>query len=142
MRKPDTIVERAGAPVLSVPRGVDEDSAGFFAGLTRDELLVLESTSCGTLLLPWLPRCPICGSSEFRIRRLAGTGTVYSWVRVCRPLNDEPWQGPFTVLTVDLDEGPRIFARLVGSGRVGLGTRVIADYSRGAEGVLQFEVVT
>jgi hypothetical protein len=52
---------------------------------------------------------------------------VYSWVTVHRAL--DPVFGddvPYTVLAVDLDEGPRIFGRLCGNASPEAGQRVLA----------------
>lgn len=45
----------------------------------------------------------------------SGRGRVYSWVTIHRALDPAFAEDvPYTVLSVDLDEGPRMFGRLCG----------------------------
>jgi uncharacterized OB-fold protein len=72
-----------------------------------------------------MPSCPFCGATGGVLVAATGAGTVYSWVRVHRPLT--PAFGgdvPYTVATVDLDGGGRVFARVVPPAGVGIGVRV------------------
>jgi uncharacterized OB-fold protein len=101
----------------------DLDNAGYFAGLARGSLLARMCAACGHCMIPWLPQCPLCGSREFGEKEMSGAGTLYSWVRVARPMNSRPWNGPFTVGTVELAEGPRVIALLQYEGKPSIGAR-------------------
>jgi uncharacterized OB-fold protein len=106
------------------PVSIDPDNAGYFAGLARGSLLARMCVTCGHCMIPWVPQCPLCGSREFEEKEMSGVGTLYSWVRVARQLNSGPWNGPFSVGTVELAEGPRVLAILECEGKPSIGRRV------------------
>jgi uncharacterized protein len=93
---------------------MDADSAIWWEGLQRKVLLLQRCSDCGRRRCPPLPSCPYCGGPDSSVVAAAGRGSIYSWTTVHRSLapqfaDDEP----YTVLTVQLDEGPRLFARLL-----------------------------
>jgi uncharacterized OB-fold protein len=92
----------------------DEDSASFWDGLRRHRVVLQSCEHCGRRRFPPMPGCPFCGAPGGDVVEVAGTGRIYSWVRVHRPLV-ATFAGdvPYTVAAVDLDGGGRIFARMV-----------------------------
>ncbi|MFN8217119.1 MAG: OB-fold domain-containing protein [Solirubrobacterales bacterium] len=65
-------------------------------------------------LVPANPGCPVCGATERSTVVVAPHGRVYSWVVVHRSLQPEfAEELPYVVATVELDDGPRVFARLL-----------------------------
>ena len=88
--------------------GRNPDSAHFWAGLREHRVLVQRCGSCGSARLPPMPGCPVCGSDRAHVVECTGRGVIYSYV--------------------DLDEGARIFGRLVGGGRAEIGDRVEACF--------------
>jgi uncharacterized OB-fold protein len=72
-----------------------------------------------------MPACPYCGTFGGVEVAVAGTGRVYSFVRVHRALTaafaDEV---PYSVATVDLDGGGRVFARIVPPDAAAVGLEV------------------
>ncbi len=59
----------------------------------------------------------------------AGSGTVYSWVRVHRPLSDRPVVAPpYVVATVELEDGCRMFGRIEPQESAAIGLSVGADF--------------
>jgi uncharacterized OB-fold protein len=91
-----------------------ELSAPFFDAL-REGLLVLQRCSgCNRLRGQIGPVCPYCRGEGFSWQALSGTGAVHSWIRYRRSYlpEFEPLL-PYVVLCVTLDEGPRIFGRLI-----------------------------
>ncbi|WAX58471.1 OB-fold domain-containing protein [Jatrophihabitans cynanchi] len=113
------------------PRGLiapvmDADSAAWWGALAEGVLLLQQCDVCGRDRCPPLPCCPYCGSPGARVVPASGAGSVYSWTTVRRSLapafvGDEP----YTVLAVNLDEGPRLFGRLL-AGSLSSGARVWA----------------
>ena len=100
---------------MSVTRGPEPDveSAAFWAGVTDRRIILQECASCGRRRLPRMPACPYCGASGCADVEVSGTGTIYSWVRVQRDLGSGTGEDvPYTVVTVDLDGGGRVFGRL------------------------------
>ena len=63
--------------------------------------------------------CPRCGGRALDTRDSAGHGTVFSFTHVAVSFHGPSWdsQLPYTVVLVDLDDGPRMLSRLVGEDR-------------------------
>jgi hypothetical protein len=90
------------------------DTEFFWAGTRAGELRVQSCQQCGALRHPPGPMCPACGEpASGGYRQAEGTGEVYSYVVHHHP----PVPGktpPFTVALVQLPEGVRITAELLG----------------------------
>jgi uncharacterized OB-fold protein len=92
----------------------DEDSADYWAALQTHRILLQQCTQCGETRFPRMPGCPQCGSAAAQDVEVSGSGTVYSWVVIRRPLGGlTSEQLPRTIVTVELDEGCRVLGRLV-----------------------------
>jgi uncharacterized OB-fold protein len=89
------------------------DTQFFWDGLRERRLLVQRCDGCGALRHPPRPMCPRCHSLAWSATESSGRGTVLSAVVVRHPRY--PWfaQDPVVVL-VDLEEGWRLVANLVG----------------------------
>jgi uncharacterized OB-fold protein len=70
--------------------------------------------------------CPYCGATDLGPHTAEGRGVVYSWVEVCRSLEDPPVEVPYTVVCVDLDAGARVLGRYGPGGAPEAGASVIA----------------
>ena len=93
----------------------DADSAPWWAAVAEHRLLLPHCDSCGLTWFPPTPGCPRCASTGIHLVESAGRGRVYSWVVVNRALSDAfTADAPYTILTIDLEEGGRIFGRLLG----------------------------
>lgn len=105
--------EIQAAPQSAAP-GADEESRPLWDALSAHRVVVQECRSCSRRRLERMPTCPWCGSGEVDDVEVAGTGTVYSWVRAHRPLSpDTPEDAlAYAIVTVDLDGGGRVFGRL------------------------------
>jgi uncharacterized protein len=108
------------------------DSARFWAACNDDQLLLANCERCANVF--YYPRlmCPTCGGRELGWRMSKGTGAVYSYSHVLTSFWGNEWQSqlPYTVILVDLDEGPRMLSRLVGERReqVASGARVVVEF--------------
>ena len=72
-----------------------------------------------------MPSCPYCGCPGGSDVDATGHGSVYSWIGVQRALTPGfESDVPYTVLTVDLDGGGRMFGRLEGGTAATIGMRV------------------
>jgi uncharacterized OB-fold protein len=72
-----------------------------------------------------MPACPYCGAPGGVDVDVAGTGRVYSFVRVHRALTPAFADDvPYSVATVELDGGGRVFARIVPSDAAAVGIEV------------------
>jgi uncharacterized OB-fold protein len=93
---------------------IDADAVTFWQGIAEGRLLVPTCMACGTAFYPPLPCCPSCQSELIEHVEAAGTGTLYSWVVMRRALDPAYADAvPYVVAAVQLDEGARLFARLV-----------------------------
>jgi uncharacterized OB-fold protein len=106
----------------------DEDSAPFWSALREHRLVLQKCRDCGEVRFPRMPGCPKCGSSASEDVSASGTGRIYSWIVVHRPLGTIPEDAlPCTIATVELDEGCRVLGRLV-SGSAGIDLPVSARF--------------
>jgi uncharacterized OB-fold protein len=97
-----------------LPDPTDDDSAPFWAGCARGELLVQACARCGRRRIPPRPMCFVCRSIEQRWEPVSGHATIWSFV-VAHPPLLPAYQAvaPYNVVTVALDEDPGL--RLVGN---------------------------
>ncbi|MBI2168126.1 MAG: OB-fold domain-containing protein [Actinobacteria bacterium] len=92
---------------------INQDNAYFWEGVEAGELRIQRCTQCRRLRHPGQPACRECGSFDWDWIVAAGTGTVYSFVVHHHP----PLPGfepPFVVGLVELEEGARVVAEIVG----------------------------
>lgn len=92
---------------------ITRDSAFFWEGLNQRKLLVRQCGQCGRLHHPPGPMCPQCQSLEWRALECSGRGRVHSFVVVHQP-QIPGFRYPLPVALVDLEEGVRVVANLVG----------------------------
>lgn len=114
-----------------LPR-ISPDNQPFWDGCKRHQLLLPFCVACGKPHLPPGPVCPFCFGARLDWRAASGRGTVTTWTVV-----HQPWfpafkaELPYNVVQVELAEGPRLAASLVGAGndtlRVGLSVEVVFD---------------
>lgn len=119
---------RTDTPVAVHPPApqADADSTFYWEGLRRHRFLLQECTACSRRRFPPMPSCPYCSEVGFKIIEASGRGTVYSWITVHRAFNPVfAADIPYTVLTVDTEEGARVAVRLDGdSAGIGAGRTV------------------
>jgi hypothetical protein len=100
----------------------DALTAPFWDASVRRELVLQRCRACGAWQFYPRPFCLRCDGDELEWAAAAGTGTVYSLTTV--HLQVTPDLGPpYVVAIVELDEGPRLLANIVG-GRCAIGDRV------------------
>jgi hypothetical protein len=76
-----------------------------------------------------MPACPYCGISGGVEVVVPGSGTVYSWVGVQRPMTPAfAGEVPYVVAAVDLDGGGRVFARVSPVEDVAIGMKVTPEF--------------
>lgn len=75
------------------------------------DIALYECASCERRWQSRYAGCPYCGSSTLAEIMVNGSGRVYSWVTVHRVMADGSPPVPYSVLTVALDAGARVFAR-------------------------------
>jgi uncharacterized OB-fold protein len=93
----------------------DVDAAAFWAALDDGTLLVSVCGACGHRWLPPLASCPRCASRDVSGAPSAAAGSLYSWT-VVHMAADPAYAAdtPYTVGLVELDDGTRLYGRVVG----------------------------
>jgi len=106
------MAEMAGARRRRPRPAITHDNAFFWEGIAAGTLL-LQRCRCGRLRHPPGPVCPVCHSFEWEAVPASGRGRVYS-VAVAHHPAIPPFEYPNPIGLVELEEGPRIVANLVG----------------------------
>lgn len=90
------------------------DDQAFWEGCKRHELLVVKCTQCQRIRFYQRPMCPNCLSSDFEHVKASGTGKVWSFTTSYHAFGPA-WREavPYTVVVVELEEGPRIVSNLI-----------------------------
>jgi hypothetical protein len=91
----------------------DEESAPFYEGARRHELMLMRCDGCGAYRLPSRPRCPDCWSTQTSWVAASGRGTLYSYGIMHQKFPGFAEEGPYNYAVVELDEGPRIVSNIV-----------------------------
>lgn len=82
-------------------------------GLREGRLVLQRCADCGRRRFPPVASCPYCGAVGGEWGEVDTRGKVYSWVVTHVPFDESlVAEVPYVVATVELDAGPRIFARL------------------------------
>lgn len=96
-----------------LPR-VDDDTRAYWAGLARGALLLQHCLDCGSIQFYQRALCGRCLSARVEHRPASGRGIIYSFSTVHRPPSAEFKEDiPYTVVLVELAEGPRMISTLV-----------------------------
>ncbi len=93
---------------------ITPDNQQFWDALGRGEAIAQNCDGCKRTRYPIVPVCPYCGGTAWNWKTLSGKGTVFSWVRYVRSyLPEFEDLMPYVVLSVQLEEGARMFGRLL-----------------------------
>jgi uncharacterized OB-fold protein len=136
----NNLAYRSHLPVPTV------DSAPFWEACNRGTLLLQHCGECGLRIYHPRRLCPGCGGMQLAWEPGAGTGTVFSFSEVHVSFFGPEWESelPYTVVLIDLDEGPRMLSRLIGEDRskVRIGHRVqVVFIEVGQQKIPFFELV-
>lgn len=105
----------------------DLASAHFFAGLDEGRLDLLRCRQCGMAHLAALV-CDACSGTGFVAEPASGAGAIYSFTHA--HIAHHPAfadQLPYAAGIVELAEGPRLFAPMLGAGPFAIGATVKFD---------------
>jgi uncharacterized protein len=93
---------------------VTPENAPFMEQLAAGRLVVRRCSSCGAARYPAGPVCPHCHSADSTWDPVSGRGFVHAWIRYHRSFVPElEALTPYAVACVQLEDGPRIFGRLL-----------------------------
>lgn len=125
-------------PKIARPKpGVSDDNRFFWEGVKAGKLMIQRCTGCGELHHPPGPVCPHCHSFEWEAVQASGRGEVYSFVVMHYP-EVPPFEYPNPVGLIELDEGVRLIAQLVGvkPGEIQIGQKVQVEFAQFDDGAL------
>jgi uncharacterized OB-fold protein len=91
----------------------DGESAEFYEGARRHELMLMRCKECRAWRLPSRPRCPDCWSTETAWEKASGRGTLYSFGIMHQKFAGFADDVPYNYAVVELEEGPRIVSNIV-----------------------------
>lgn len=122
------------------------DSLPYWNAARERRLVIRKCKACSEL--HFMPRhlCPVCWSDQLEWIEAKGTGQVHSFSVIHRA-SDPAFASrvPYVVALVELDEGPRMMANIIGEGAllVAIGDPVMVTFEdRGGGAMLpQFERV-
>jgi uncharacterized OB-fold protein len=97
---------------LSVPPIADPDSAPYWAGCEKHQLLVQRCTDCGARRFPPAPVCDLCRGSGSDWTPLAGPAFLYSWIVVHQQILPEFSDVPYVVGLAEFEPRVRIPGRV------------------------------
>lgn len=113
-----------------LPR-ITPDSEPFWTALGQRKLVLPWCLNCEKPHLPPGPVCPFCFSEPLEWRQASGRGRISTWTVV-----HKAWfpafagDIPYNVVQVELEEGPRLTANVVGlpNERLKVGLPVVIDF--------------
>src|SRR5690606_176349 len=94
---------------------VNPDSQAYWDGARENRLMIRKCKSCGKT--HFMPRylCPFCWSTELDWIEASGRGAVHSYTVIRRaPVPGFGAKTPYVVALIDLEEGPRMMANMLG----------------------------
>jgi uncharacterized OB-fold protein len=113
---------------------LSELSAAYWAGAAEGRLVLQRCGACGHVRHYPQMLCPICHSFAIEHVTASGRGTVHSWTvshhAFLPELRD---QVPYTLVTVDMEEGVRVLGRLAGDTPPTIGTPVVLGFEPAGE---------
>ena len=113
-----------------LPR-ITPDSEPFWKALRERKLMLPYCVGCGKPHLPPGPVCPFCFSDRLEWRVASGRGRISTWTVVhkawCPAFAEDI---PYNVVQVELEEGPRLTAKVVDlpNERLKVGLAVVIDF--------------
>ena len=93
----------------------DARSQPFFDACARGQLLIRRCTRCESWSAPADPFCSVCGDGQLEWAEASGRGVVHTFGvvhHISHPAFKD--EGPYNVVVIELEEGPRINSRIVG----------------------------
>jgi uncharacterized protein len=86
----------------------------FWDGCARSELRLQRCADCARFYFPPQPWCPLCLGASVEWRAVSGRGTLHSYVISHVAAAGFEGEVPYSIAIVELDEGPRVLANIVG----------------------------
>ena len=81
--------------------------------LKKNKLLGLKCQDCGAITVPPKMVCRTCTSQNLEITELKGNGNIQTFTTIYVAAEGRQGECPYTVVLVELDEGPWIMGNLI-----------------------------
>jgi uncharacterized OB-fold protein len=105
-------MSQAASKPVPIP---DAISAPFFDGARQGRLMLQHCGACSGWSFPVRERCPHCFAAQLSWRQASGRGTLYTFTIMHQVMNPGfAASVPYNVAQIDLDEGVRMIANVVG----------------------------
>lgn len=82
--------------------------------LKNDKLLGLKCQQCGNIIVPPKMVCEKCNSTDMEIIELSGKGKIRTFTTINVPPEGRETETPYTIVMVELEEGPWLTGNLSG----------------------------
>ncbi len=110
----------------------DEISVPFFDGARQGRLMLQHCPACDRWSFPVRERCPHCFASGLEWRHASGRGSLYTFTVMHQVMNPGfASEVPYNIAQIDLDEGVRMTANIVGIAndalRIGMPLQVVFE---------------
>jgi uncharacterized OB-fold protein len=99
-------VKRIGTPT--------PDTQPYWDAARNHQLALPECLSCRRFYFYPRDHCPVCSGREVRWRAVSGRGFLYTYVIAHHPAPGFEADAPYVIAVVELEEGPRMMANIVG----------------------------
>lgn len=125
---------------LPLPAPVpNADSLLYWSAAREGRLVIRKCSACESR--HFMPRylCPVCWSDRLEWIDSKGTGTVHSFTIIRRaPMSAFAAHVPYVVALIDLDEGPRMMANVIGEDALStrIGDRVSVTFEDRGDGAM------
>ncbi|MDX1376475.1 MAG: Zn-ribbon domain-containing OB-fold protein [Burkholderiales bacterium] len=122
---------------LPFPEPQTAEARHFFAAAAEGRLELQRCAACGRVWFFPRPACVACGATDYAWLRASGRGTLHSFSIVRRaPSAEFRERVPYVVALVDLEEGPRMMANVLGEGalEVSIGDALELTFEERGEG--------
>lgn len=87
--------------------------AEYNKALKKDKLMGLKCNDCGTITCPPTMVCGECASTNCEIVQLSGKGKIVTFTTCYIAAEGRENENPYTIVMVELEEGPWIMGNLV-----------------------------
>jgi uncharacterized protein len=110
------MTQKQNSEDIGIAPEITPESEFWWDGISDHKLHIQLCSDCGKNWFPPVYRCPYCSSKNWEWSKASGFGKVFSWTVVHRALHPAFIDDvPYTILTVQLEEGPKILGRLIPS---------------------------
>ena len=119
-------------------------TSAFAPRLAEKRLMASRCKACGKLSLPCRPVCPRCHATAMEWQEMSGRGALVAFTAIAVAPSTMVAEGygrdnPYVVGIVEMEEGPRVSARILGFDarapeKIAIGARLTAHFIDRGEG--------